>query len=221
MTSDCCFCAELAGAQTEFHQLYPDLESRLVLDTPNFVAMPSLGQLAPGHTLLLPKEHVTSFGELDDTRRREAATLYSYLRRKIASRFARAACFEHGSRRGARSGGCGIVHAHLHFVPLGEHKSQLPPSLGEGWKASTAASWLDDAAELARAGTGYLMWHGPAGTPRLELVTEVPSQSLRRHVAGLLGNEHWDWRMAGAQHELLTTLRDPQLMRAAVGASAH
>jgi len=141
----CCFCAELAGERTEVHDVYPQLASRLVLETDRFVAMPSLGQLAPGHLLLVPREHVTSFGELDADTRREAQDLYYRLRVGLSRRFSPVVSFEHGSPPGASSGGCGIVHAHVHFVPIGDRSLALPCATGDGWKpssefGSTAAS---------------------------------------------------------------------------------
>src|SRR4051812_12698477 len=45
MLDDCCFCAELAGNATEFHAIYPDSETRFILQTRDFVVLPSLGQL--------------------------------------------------------------------------------------------------------------------------------------------------------------------------------
>jgi diadenosine tetraphosphate (Ap4A) HIT family hydrolase len=216
--SSCCFCNELAGGRTEFHDLYPALESRLLVEAPNFVVMPSLGQLAPGHTLLVPTQHVTSFGELDAARRREARALYFRWRRTLSQRFSSVVCFEHGSPPSAPSGGCGIVHAHLHVVPLGRCDARLPASVGGGWRETDSRVWLDEAAEVSRRGSGYLMWHGPGEIAHIETAEEVPSQHLRRHVAEVLGEVRWDWRTAGHQRELVALLADS--LRDTLGSAA-
>lgn len=205
---DCCFCAELDGSATDFHHLYPDLSGRIVLETDRFLALPSLGQLAPGHMLLVPRAHVTSFGELDARARREASELYAVLRHELGRHFSRPVAFEHGSPRGAKTGGCGITHAHVHFVPLGERRCATPDPAGAGWHEAGSLTWLDEAAELADTGLGYLMWHGPEASPLLDVASDVPSQHLRRHVAALLGHGRWDWRDAGAQLEMRTVLRE-------------
>jgi diadenosine tetraphosphate (Ap4A) HIT family hydrolase len=206
---DCCFCAELAGRDTEFHELYPDLDSRIVLETRSFVAMPSMGQLAPGHLLLMPRTHVASFGQLGPTLRAEAETVYRRLRAVLASRFSAPVSFEHGSPPGSTNGGCGIVHAHIHLVPVGGFRDRRPADTGTGWRASTDAEWLNNAAVLSRRGSGYLMWHGSrAGAVYLDEVTAVPSQHLRQHVAKVLGRSEWDWRNFGAQRSLPALVKD-------------
>jgi diadenosine tetraphosphate (Ap4A) HIT family hydrolase len=205
-SSGCCFCSEFAGERTEFHDLYPDLASRLILDGPNFVVMPSLGQLAPGHMLLVPRQHVTSFGELDVVLRSEALSLYLAWRQTLSEHFSSTVCFEHGSPPGASSGGCGIVHAHIHIVPLAGIQPTLPPAMGDGWRESSGSVWLDEAAAVTRRAGGYLMWHGPGEAPHLETATDVPSQHLRRHVARVLGENRWDWRTAGRRQQLAVML---------------
>jgi diadenosine tetraphosphate (Ap4A) HIT family hydrolase len=201
--SDCCFCAELAGEHTTFHDLYPSLSSRLVDETAEFVVIPSLGQLSPGHILLVPKQHVTSFAGLDPRGRQAAQAAYAGLRTSMSRSTPRFVAFEHGSPPGAVSGGCGIVHAHIHLVPLGEQDDAAAPVGPHRWLRSTAATWLAEAAELSRRDSGYLMWHGPDDAVRLAAASAVPSQYLRRHAASLLGAPGWDWRFIGPQRELV------------------
>jgi diadenosine tetraphosphate (Ap4A) HIT family hydrolase len=205
--SDCCFCAEFAGEATDFHRLYPDLAGRMVLETERFVVLPSLGQLAQGHLLIVPRLHATSFGELDEAARREVEKLYSDLRALMGRQFSPPVCFEHGSSRSADAGGCGITHAHLHLVPLGGRRAETPRPAGAGWRETRPVNWLDEAANLASQGLGYLMWHGPDASPLLDVVSDLPSQYLREHVAGVLGHDRWDWRCAGPQPELWNVLR--------------
>src|SRR4051812_8153945 len=76
MDSRCSFCAELVGSVVpEFVQVYPDLRDRLVRETDNFVVIPSLGQLAAGHLLAIPKAHVHSFGQVPGWMRQEATEI--------------------------------------------------------------------------------------------------------------------------------------------------
>lgn len=206
-TDPCCFCAELRGLPTAVRDLYPTLTTRFVVATGRFVAMPSIGQLAPGHMLLVPRRHVTSFGELTAEEREEAADLHRMLRRVLTHRYGPVVGFEHGSPPQATSGGCGIVHAHLHVVPMGG-AARLPPPLGEGWRRSASRDWLDDAAAITRRGDGYLMWNGLDGDVWMEPATDVPSQYIRCHVANLLGQDDWDWRATGAQGEFVRLVNE-------------
>lgn len=198
----CCFCAELAGVETEFHDLYPDLSGRIVAQTERFVVLPSLGQLAPGHLLLLPREHVTSFGALNKGARQEAQRLCLHISRMLDERFSTPVCFEHGSSGNGHAGGCGITHAHVHFVPAQNRRVRTPPSVGSGWRQLACSAWLDEAAALAAQRVSYLLWHPPGELPLLEIASNLQSQYLRRYVAAALGHPRWDWRRAGSQPEL-------------------
>jgi diadenosine tetraphosphate (Ap4A) HIT family hydrolase len=208
MPDDCCYCAELAGHRTDFHRLYPDIASRILMIDRSFVVMPSLGQLAPGHLLLVPRRHATAFGGLDALRRQTATTVYRALRKSLAQRYGSpVVCFEHGSPPDAVSGGCGIVHAHVHFVPLASRAAATPASLGGTWNPASG-SWIDEAARLTREGSSYLLWHVDGAAPLLSLAHDVPSQYLRRHVSGLLGTADWDWRTAGPEQSLRSTMNE-------------
>lgn len=197
--TECCFCAELAGRRTRFHELYPDLNSRVVLESDDFVVVPSLGQLSPGHLLLIPRQHVTSFGALGSTYREEALRIYDLLRSELGQRYSPPVSFEHGSPPGATEGGCGIVHAHIHFVPSGSVEMPQPPAAGTGWLEGSSHDWLDRAAEVSGRRSGYLMWHGRTPVACLDPVMHVSSQYLRKHVAANLGRPSWDWRRIGRQ----------------------
>jgi diadenosine tetraphosphate (Ap4A) HIT family hydrolase len=178
------------------------------MESNNFVAVPSLGQLVPGHMLLLPRRHVTSFGELGIEYRREALALYTNVRHMLSRRYSPVVSFEHGSCRDAVSGGCGILHAHVHIVPLGSGHGRLPEPIGHGWRESRYDYWIDDAAALVQSGSGYLMWHALDERPHLEMVDDVPSQYLRHHAAGVLKATQWDWRTTGAQREFVTLVEE-------------
>ena len=61
MATACAFCSILGG----------DVAAHIILDTPNVVAFLDHRPLFPGHTLVLPREHVPTLRDLPDSLRDE------------------------------------------------------------------------------------------------------------------------------------------------------
>ena len=208
MSASCCFCTELSGRSGDFASIYPEItKGRFVHQTPGFVVFPSLGQLSPGHLLIVPRLHVKSFAALPTALRDEAVQVFAWAVSAVERQFSAPVCFEHGSAEAAESGGCGIVHAHLHVVPAGGTNLALPPSIGRGWRRLSGAPALPPSL-LAMAAEGYFWWRDPKGAAFAEPVQHAPSQFLRRHVAMLLGADTWDWRIGQRQQSVPDTLAE-------------
>lgn len=89
------------------------------IETEAFSVFPDAAPLAPRHSLIVPKSHVLSFGRLTESRRGILTNLLS----AIITEVSRPAdhqpyVFEHGSTEADETAGCGITHAHLHFLYL-------------------------------------------------------------------------------------------------------
>jgi diadenosine tetraphosphate (Ap4A) HIT family hydrolase len=205
MNPDCCFCREDAGHPSEFSELYPDLRSRTIYETPDFRVFPSLGQLNYGHVLLVPRRHVTAFGELDVSVRREALELYESLRLRLSHKFSPPVVFEHGSGGGDDSGGCGVMHAHIHLVPVHRTSVARPRFARAAWRDLEPTQWLERLGEISGSGASYLYWHSPTGRRAATIVRNPPSQYLRQYVASALRLEQWDWRTVGREARLIAT----------------
>jgi diadenosine tetraphosphate (Ap4A) HIT family hydrolase len=121
---ECYFCGQIAGdaGRDLIAQLLPDVPyvRRVMLESPSFAALPSLGPLTDGHTLLCPKAHVRSLaavpGELEAEYQDVARRLEDALTAMYGGSVLR---FEHGMARDGDRVPCTVDHAHLHFVPLG------------------------------------------------------------------------------------------------------
>ena len=92
---------------------------RIMLECASFAVVPSLGPLAPGHSLLCPKAHVTSFARLEDSLDAEYEAIKETLKARLVARYGReVAVFEHGMDPSGDRVLCSVDHAHMHFVPL-------------------------------------------------------------------------------------------------------
>jgi diadenosine tetraphosphate (Ap4A) HIT family hydrolase len=202
MSRDCCFCEELrTGWSADLSARYGDAAvDRAVWQSADFAAVPSLGQLAYGHMLVLPRAHTNSFAQAaDPDRRRDAlASVVDVLE----ATFGPCVSFEHGTDDGATTGGCGIVHAHVHLVPVyGASPRALPVAPGLRWRASDRDHWHESG--LGRHGRGYLFVQLPSCRAFIGDAQGVPSQFLRRWAAEWLQNDQWDWRTAGREDQVL------------------
>lgn len=195
---DCWLCGQIAGhAERDLIAcMLPGrpYARRVMAESDAFAVIPSLGPLAPGHSLLCPREHVRSFSELPAAVDAECADLTTSLRLRLAELYeAKVHVFEHGmAAQGARTL-CTVDHAHLHFVPLlGACAARVPGD--PRWSPYDGS--LDEL-RRAVAGREYVAYQTPDGSSRV-LATEegaLESQFMRKVLARAQGRpEHWDWR---------------------------
>jgi len=210
---NCEFCDEFAGGVNNgFYARYQGCpKTRFVLSTKSFHIFPSIGQLVDGYLLAAPKEHYSTFDRMPGALWAEYQTLYGQVRHTLSNIYGTCITYEHGTR-GPSAGGCGIYHAHMHFVPfpwpiddlLGDLKKRFP------WKT------LPNLVDLRTRGdkvSSYLFCEAPDSMRYLFDVSELPSQFMRRLLSKSLRRGNWDWRVAGREEQLLAALqRLPELL---------
>lgn len=203
----CEYCEELrTPSASRFGQLYAGVaDSRVVVRTPSFVVIPTLGQLFRGSLLVLPTSHVETLAALKPEQLGELEDLVDHLRTKLSD-FGHPVFFEHGSTQEA-AGSCGIYHAHLHVVPLS--RPLLPEDLLPNAKQSSPS--LATMLCSLRHSKHYLL-AGDASRSVAAHVTDMPgapgSQYFRRRLAAQFElQQSWDWRLVAApEADLLSTL---------------
>jgi diadenosine tetraphosphate (Ap4A) HIT family hydrolase len=198
----CEFCDEFSGGTSNsFFRLYAeDLSARTLLETPSFCVVPSLGQMVSGYLMIVPKDHIARFSELRSVQG-ELLSLTNQIKQLLTDVYCEPLLFEHGAS-GPNSGGCGIYHAHLHFVPIrnadlimrqlqNDHEFRKLPSM----------SALFD----VQADPYIYVEHSSIGC----CITEtkyLPSQYIRRIIAESLRLGEWDWRKCGRENSLMATM---------------
>lgn len=201
----CDFCDELSGVQdSTFGKIYGDQpRTRTLFRSNELVAIPSLGQIAEGHVLLLPITHHTAIADLHDVAFEELVGFWRKLIPILTRIYGPCVSFEHGIRPGA-TGGCGVTHAHLHVVPLGKavdplhsFKSRFP------W---TRLRDLNDLRVATPGMLGYLFYQNSQSEAYVFDTPNLASQYMRKVLSNLLGESNWDWRSAGREPKLIATL---------------
>jgi diadenosine tetraphosphate (Ap4A) HIT family hydrolase len=186
----CDFCNELSGVGGgEFARRHPAIDSRTVWASPELAALPTLGPLTRGHALIVPRAHFTACASMPASLKRQVENLVLAFATRERAAGRDLLWFEHGSAAPGSSGGCGIVHAHLHVLPTprGWTRPALPG--GVAFAAATPRVWLDTPAP----DTDYLLV-GQVDDVMVAPVDRVPSQMLRQWLAPSLGAAQWDWR---------------------------
>ena len=128
MTSPCPFCALPAG--------------RIVHARESAVVIRDGFPVSPGHSLVIPKRHVSSFFEVTDDERNDLLSLLAEARDDLERQF-RPAGYNIGINDGAAAGQT-VPHLHIHLIPryAGDRDD---PRGGVRWVLpDKAAYWNED-----------------------------------------------------------------------------
>jgi diadenosine tetraphosphate (Ap4A) HIT family hydrolase len=202
----CELCDELTGG-VRGHALWPKLAgwnagSRVVAENDSYVSLVTVGPIARGHCLVVPRRHRLSMSVQSLCDRRMLADFCDRLVARMQAIYERPVLlFEHGAPEGTDARPCTVSHAHWHFVPIAIKPEEL--LLAEYEWVERENPWVQSDCEYLLVGdTRGRFW---ATYPK----SRIPSQSLRRALAERTGNSlHWDWRSVPATELALATLRD-------------
>jgi hypothetical protein len=152
----------------------------------------------------LPTEHFKAVGDLPSGLLQEFAAICGRVGKTLKDKYGPYILFEHGVRSEG-VGGCGVYHAHLHAVPLPEALDPVGTL-----KLKFPYAELKDLNEISKRSAGlssYLFYQDLHAGLYLFDTGPLPSQYMRKLLADSLGIQDWDWRKAGREERLLTTMR--------------
>jgi diadenosine tetraphosphate (Ap4A) HIT family hydrolase len=184
--------------------------ARILGETANFVVVPSLGPLAPGHVMVVPRCHWLAVLGMPASEVVECEGLVDRCVRRLKALYrSEVVVFEHGSaRRGASYSGACVEHAHLHIVPGPSEFVTRAQRDFAPWETALhlrdfAAASSDEAYLLVGCESFQHAYHlhrrpGP-----------VPFQFLRQLYASLVGRSGaWDWHRFPRPDVFLQTMAD-------------
>jgi len=177
------------------HGAGPHAWDRVIVESANFVVIPSLGALVEGWVLVVPKHSRICLGAIPQGLWPELIGLVDAVGGQLKAKYGPVALFEHGPAAQDTLVGCGVDHAHLHLVPteipLLAGAQELAPRVT--WRPETS---LRATCSYRRAGQAYLYLEQPLGSaPFVGTGAVIPSQLFRRVIARYLGKpEKYDWK---------------------------
>jgi diadenosine tetraphosphate (Ap4A) HIT family hydrolase len=114
--------------------------ARIVDNDTMAVAVHDAFPVAPGHTLVMPRRHVGSFFELQESEQLAMLTLLNRARARLEREFAPDG-YTIGINDG-RAAGQTVPHVHLHLIP--RHHADVPdPRGGVRWVIPENANYWD------------------------------------------------------------------------------
>lgn len=205
MKETCRFCTKLAMGCTEQEAGPWD---RVLFQSPNFVALPTLGAITEGWVLLVSKKHYLCMGALCDDLFSELDVFRKFVSHVLQDCYGAIGVFEHGPARPKQAVGCGVDHAHLHMLPtacnlISGVQEVFPDPLQ--WRA---VKGIHDVAAFYSAGLPYLYVEQPLGEAYATTHSNFQSQLFRRVIASSIGRaERYDWRTYHEEQNVESTVR--------------
>jgi diadenosine tetraphosphate (Ap4A) HIT family hydrolase len=204
---NCCLCEEISSKAfpKQYQGPYP-VSTRICVDTGEFVVLPTLSPLSAGHVLVLPYRHVSNLAALPPTARLELLSCAESVSKRIIESFGPTLYFfEHGVSASGMA--CGIDHAHLHILPLSTDSARLVELRIETDYPSNDYGGLGQVLSLAnQSQPGAYLLHGPGlDSLRISFSDQIPSQYMRRMIAGIDQKVGWDWKLLTSREEFLST----------------
>lgn len=183
-------------------KLAGDRSSRIVEESEHYVALVTVGPIARGHCLILPRRHRSAMSTTDDRDRRALMEFTENLRSQIEDVYGKpVVLFEHGAPEGEDSRPCSVSHAHWHLLPTTVPVGELMLR-GYNWQQIDQPFVKVDREYLLVGDSRNGYWMAVSDSP-------IPSQVLRKHAAERMGiADGWDWRSKPAVDMVLTTLQD-------------
>ncbi len=191
---NCNICNELAGfgaeeCGTDYQSLIAEGKN-IILSSPHFAVIPSVGPLNKTHAMLVPFRHANSFAELSKSELEEATNLLDRMQDHIRQTLQQELFFfESGAGQlTSHSGGC-ITHAHIHCVT---ESADFLTRLDSEVSLSSAKDM-----DFTNADTkhGYIWFRSSAGKCHIANKPLLPSQFLRYIYAQCTNSPRtWNWR---------------------------
>jgi ATP adenylyltransferase len=167
---------------------------KVLAETENFVATPTIGSIVEGWILISPKRHYLCFGAISPHLDLEIRIIRELVVETLRERYPRVVTFEHGPATCASPVGCSVDHAHIHVVPTAcvLHKgAQSEVAAPIEWQPVTG---LSDARRAFSGGHDYL-YVEEDGRALLAKDGGFGSQLFRKVIARHEGaTEKFDWR---------------------------
>lgn len=203
---DCCICGEISEGSfpTDLQEIY-QTSKRICIENPDFYVVPSVSPLVSGHTLIFVKDHITSMGDLPNSKLLDLSNIVKEVSDVLMFNFDIPLIFEHGARN-IEDSACGINHAHIHVLPLeNKNRKNILSRIKESYSVSEKGN-LSKIIQSTEFNRSYLLYGDNIDEICISRNNHISSQHVRRIIASEIGLKHWDWRGLFGRIEFNNTL---------------
>lgn len=181
-----------------------DLFDRPLASSDVAVAIPSLGSLVQGWTLIVPRVASINMRELSSELRADIDAFGTQTAEVLEAQFQQPVWeFEHGPIGVGTATGCGVDQAHMHQVPLSF--DLIERLLDRGHQTMELADSADPWAEI-HPRDYWLIRNRRLQKAVVVYPTEPQSQGVRRIIAGAVGHDAaWNYRTHPMRENALAT----------------
>ena len=193
VANKCVFCiADQDWGDTKYYkEFFPGFPKRTIFETNNFVVFPAIGQIVEGYLLIVTKQHFLSTAHVPEELIEELERVMVFVRRLLTDVYQPPIFYEHGPMSSTHKGGCSIMHAHIHAVPV---KIELTKRLEKQFSGQKI-SRLEDLRDQKLRNQSYIFLENTDGVRFVYDVPILPSQYVRRIIAKCIGvRDSWDWK---------------------------
>lgn len=171
-----------------------DAFRNLLEETDQFRIVCDVHPIIEGHSLIIPKAHLSCVGEYDDSQFNEFAKHYEKVSAFVQKHYGSASTFEHGKI------GQSVFHSHVHILPFEGEPTQIVP---EGLDHCTPLSKIEDLRSLYRREGMYLFFS--IGNRRWMVDTSLAApRFFRDRFAAALGRpERGNWKEMHMDEQLM------------------
>ncbi len=180
---------------------------RALLQSRDFLALPTVGALVEGWLLVVPKEPYLCVGAMPRTVIQRFRRFLDTVIDTVKLAYGDASVFEHGPTACCQSAGCGVDHAHVHVVPVGWELTESAEAVFDGDLLWHDVASLEVTADYFQRGLPYLYVEQPAGQARIATHASFPSQLMRRAIAQSIGiPNQFNWRDHPMRRNVVRTI---------------
>jgi len=193
---NCCFCLEFQHHQvcTEVKEKY-SVTNRILYEDEDFVILPSVSPIVEKHLLLLPKKHINTMKQLDNSEKERLLALINCTTQHFDEDYF---IFEHGAFP-VNGNTCGVDHAHIHILPVRKCISELIIAYIK--KTYQAKFYMDFIFSLNDEKDKPYLLYGNSTHGIYSCNNAVfPSQFIRKLLCENLGIKEWNWRTFTNEH---------------------
>ena len=183
MSSDCIFC-DVINSNSKKSQI----ENTLLYENNDFVIIPAVGPLFPGHALIVSKKHYSNVAQMPTKVVDECISLMNNIKKQSQDIFSNLIFSEHGACSENERGGSCIIHAHLHCIPVSNDQSLNNIDM---FVQEVSITKFSEAQQLNKP---YL-YISTGGSSKFYISEAVPSQLIRKIIYSNNRRTDWDWRV--------------------------